>query len=227
MIADLVLIVIAKEPVPGRVKTRLCPPCTPVEAARLAEAALADTLQTVRRTPAGRHVLVLEGAPGPWLPAGFEVVPQAGGGLGERLAAAFEAVGGPALLIGMDTPQVSTTLLAGAGAALLEPRTDAVLGPARDGGYWAIGLRRSRPDVFENVPMSSDRTCAVQRARLRALGLHHREVASLHDVDTFADAARVASRCRRSSRFRTAFSSVIAPSPSLDPTNGRPRWATA
>ena len=70
------LLVIAKEPRPGRVKTRLTPPFTPEEAAALAEAALADTLDAVARTPAERRVLVLDGTPGPWLPAGFEVVPH-------------------------------------------------------------------------------------------------------------------------------------------------------
>ena len=63
----------AKEPVPGRVKTRLVPPCTPRQAAALAEAALADTLHTVLAAPARRRVLVLEGEPGPWLPAGFDM----------------------------------------------------------------------------------------------------------------------------------------------------------
>ncbi|GAB2471058.1 hypothetical protein GCM10027162_78090 [Streptomyces incanus] len=69
------LLVIAKEPRPGRVKTRLTPPFTPGQAAELAEAALADTLHAVAATPAARRVLVLDGAPGPWLPPGFDVVP--------------------------------------------------------------------------------------------------------------------------------------------------------
>ncbi len=68
---------IAKEPVPGRVKTRLTPPFTPQEAARLAEAALADTLAAAAAAPVARRVLVLDGSPGPWVPPGFEVVPQA------------------------------------------------------------------------------------------------------------------------------------------------------
>ncbi|MDG4866242.1 glycosyltransferase, partial [Streptomyces sp. T-3] len=67
------LLVIAKEPLPGRVKTRLTPPFTPVEAAELAEAALTDTLAVVRALPARRRILVLDGRPGPWLPPGFEV----------------------------------------------------------------------------------------------------------------------------------------------------------
>ncbi len=83
------VLVIAKEPVAGRVKTRLCPPFTPAEAAELAAAALADTLEAVLALPARRRVLVLDGRPGPWVPPGFDVVPQSAGGLDERLAAAF------------------------------------------------------------------------------------------------------------------------------------------
>ncbi|GLX53125.1 hypothetical protein Shyhy01_60750 [Streptomyces hygroscopicus subsp. hygroscopicus] len=100
---------IAKEPRPGRVKTRLTPPFTPVEAAGLAEAALADPLHTVAAAPASRRLLVLDGAPGGWLPPGFEVLPQCAGGLDERLADAFAHCDGPALLIGMDTPQVTSS----------------------------------------------------------------------------------------------------------------------
>src|SRR5919204_2861516 len=97
------LIVIAKAPLPGRSKTRLSPPLTLEAAARLAEAALRDTLACVAGVAAARRVVALDGEPGDWLPAGFEVVPQRGNGLDERLAAAFEEVGEPAVLIGMDT----------------------------------------------------------------------------------------------------------------------------
>ena len=141
------LIVIAKAPVPGRVKTRLCPPCTPDQAAALAPGGARRTRSTRSpRRAAGRRVLALDGAPGDWLPAGFEVIPQRGDGLGERLAGAFEDVGGPAVLIGMDTPQVTPALL-DAGLRAVE-RGDAAFGPALDGGYWAIGLRDPDPRVF-------------------------------------------------------------------------------
>ena len=101
------VLVIAKAPVPGRSKTRLCPPCTPEQAARVAEAALGDTLAAVLATPGIRPVLALDGAPGPWLPPGFDVVPQRGVGLDERLACAFEDAGGASFLVGMDTPQLT------------------------------------------------------------------------------------------------------------------------
>ena len=80
------IMVIAKEPVPGRVKTRLTPPYTPAEAAELAEAALTDTLAAVASAPVARRVLALAGTPGRWLPPGFDVIGQRGGGLDERIA---------------------------------------------------------------------------------------------------------------------------------------------
>ncbi|MEU4489086.1 DUF2064 domain-containing protein [Streptomyces purpurascens] len=181
------LLVIAKEPRPGRVKTRLTPPFTPREAASLAEASLADTLDAVVATPADRRLLVLDGQPGPWLPAGFEVVRQCAGGLDERLADAFARCTGPALLIGMDTPQVTPGLLTvdfGEG--------DAWFGPAEDGGFWALGLAEPDPALLRGVPMSTPVTGAVQRERLVLAGLRVRDLPRLRDVDTAADAEAVA-----------------------------------
>ncbi|MYX93378.1 DUF2064 domain-containing protein, partial [Streptomyces sp. SID486] len=181
------LLVIAKEPLPGRVKTRLTPPFTPAEAAALAEAALADTLHAVSAAPATRRVLVLDGSPGPWLPPGFDVVPQCAGGLDLRLADAFARCEGPAVLIGMDTPQVTPELL-----TVDFSGYDACFGPAEDGGFWALGLVRPDPALLRGVPMSTARTGAVQRRRLVAAGLRVRDLPRLRDVDTAADAAAVA-----------------------------------
>ncbi|MGW4027356.1 TIGR04282 family arsenosugar biosynthesis glycosyltransferase [Streptomyces sp. NPDC005009] len=183
--SPVTLLVIAKEPRPGRVKTRLTPPFTPEEAAALAEAALADTLDVVARTPARRRVLVLDGTPGRWLPAGVEVVPQCAGGLDERLAAAFAGCDGPALLIGMDTPQVTPELL-----TVDFGDCDAYFGPAEDGGFWALGLAEPDPGLLRGVPMSTPETGAVQRRRLARLRV--RELPLLRDVDTAYDAALVA-----------------------------------
>ncbi|MEV0737944.1 DUF2064 domain-containing protein [Streptomyces sp. NPDC050549] len=180
------LLVIAKEPRPGRVKTRLTPPFTPEEAAALAEASLVDTLHVLLATPARRRVLVLDGAPGPWLPPGFDVVPQCGGGLDERLAAAFAGCSGPALLIGMDTPQVTPALL-----TVDFADCDAYFGPAEDGGFWALGLADPDPALLRGVPMSTPTTGAVQRARLTAAGLRVHDLPNLRDVDTAHDAELV------------------------------------
>jgi rSAM/selenodomain-associated transferase 1 len=189
------LAVIAKEPVAGRVKTRLCPPCTPDQAAALATAALADTLDAVAATPARRRTLVLDGRPGRWVPDGFDVVPQRGGGLDERLHHAFADLlttsAEPVILIGMDTPQVTPDRLRLAGR-VLAGRDDAVIGPATDGGYWLIGLSELHPDPFVGIAMSTARTGAAQRARLEACGYRVRTTSTLDDVDTYDDARRVA-----------------------------------
>ncbi|GAA2305081.1 DUF2064 domain-containing protein [Actinomadura luteofluorescens] len=186
------LLVIAKQPVPGRVKTRLTPAYSPAEAAALAEASLRDTLAAVAAAPAGRRVLALAGDPGPWLPDGFTVIAQRGGGLDERLAHAFTDAyaGRPLVLIGMDTPQVTPALLGRARRAL--GRADAVFGPARDGGFWLLGLRRPAAALLRGVPMSRPDTGAVQLARLRAAALRTATLPELTDVATPADAAAVA-----------------------------------
>jgi len=197
------LIVLAKAPAPGRSKTRCSPPCTLEQAAELAAAALHDTLATVAATPVHRRVVVLDGTPGPWVPSGFEVVAQRGDGLDERLAAAFADVGGPAVLIGMDTPQVSTPLLVAAQDALTGGDVDAVLGPADDGGYWLVGLRRPDSAVFRGIPMSTARTGRAQLGRLLARGHRVEIFPTLRDVDTFADALDVAATVPGSSFART------------------------
>ena len=189
------MLVMAKEPRPGRVKTRLCPPCTPVEAAGIATAALADTLEAVAGCGADRRVLALDGRPGPWLPAGFEIVRQVEGTFAERLDAAWARVGGPGLQIGMDTPQVTADLLDASLARLLDPGVDAVLGPALDGGWWAVGLHRHQPRLFDGIPMSTGDTGACQAARLAELGLATAWLTPLRDLDTMADAEALASQC--------------------------------
>lgn len=283
------LLVIAKAPVPGRVKTRLCPPCTPAEAAQIAAAALADTLKAALATPAIRHTLVLDGfhpappdtgevfpalpgagevfpvppssgrnfpAPsgfgesfppppgsgGNFLappggggdlraplgaggnfpaslvvdgnfpaPAGWNLVPQRGDGLGERLANAFADTalpGVPALLIGMDTPQVTTELLRDAAARLL--RAGSVLGPAEDGGWWALGLTDpAAASVLAGVPMSTAETGARTLAALREIGVCPAPLPPLRDVDTIADALAVAAACPPGSHFPAAVTGVV------------------
>ena len=185
------LLVIAKAPVPGRVKTRLSPPCTLEQAARLAASAIADTLAAVGAVDRElRRIVVLDGEPGPWLPDGFDVIAQRGDGLAERLAAAFADAGGPAFLVGMDTPQVTPALLDAGLDAVRDG--DAAFGAALDGGYWGIGLREPDARVFEDVPMSEDNTGAVQRARLASLGLRTANLPPLRDIDTIEDARAVA-----------------------------------
>ncbi len=208
------LLVIAKQPVPGRVKTRLVPPCTHEQAAALAEAALADTLHTAR-DGAGQAA----GA-GPrrraWPVAATGVRHRAAVRRPARRAprAAFAAVRGPALLIGMDTPQVTPDLL-----TVDWQGADAVFGPAADGGFWALGLRVPDPALLRGVPMSTASTGAIQRARLLAAGLRVADLPQLRDVDTAADAVAVA-RQAPGSRFAARareLAAVLSPAGSGGP----------
>ena len=205
------LVVIAKEPIPGQVKTRLCPPCTPEQAADIAEAGLADTLATMAATPASRRVIALEGRPGPWLPDGFDVVAQRGGGLGNRLFGAFEdcfhVSEEPVVLIGMDTPQVRPAHLL-AVQTLLETSADAALGLSPDGGYWVIGLRHLHPGAFAGVPMSTDDTGSAQLARLTECGYRVALTEQLQDVDRAGDALVIAAQVP-GSRFAVAVAAAI------------------
>jgi len=182
--------VMAKAPVPGRVKTRLVPPYTYEQAAALAEAALADTLQAALASAADEVVVALDGEPGDWLPPGCRVFPQRGDRFDHRLASAWADAGGAGVQIGMDAPQVRAADLDAALAALVDH--DAALGLADDGGWWAIGLRVPDDRVFVGVPMSRPDTGARQLAQLRRLGLTVADLPTLRDVDEAADALAVA-----------------------------------
>jgi rSAM/selenodomain-associated transferase 1 len=210
------VMVIAKEPVPGRVKTRLTPPYTPAEAAALAEAALADTLAAVERVSVGRRVLALDGTPGPWLPPGFDVIGQRGARLDERIAWAFADARAtwpaPAVLIGMDTPQVTPGLLAAAAEPLVSGAADATFGMAEDGGFWLLGLREIDPALVLNVPMSRSDTGSRQLARLKGAGLRVLQLPELADVDNADDAERVAA-VTPGSRFATCMRALDARAP--------------
>jgi len=190
------VMVIAKEPVPGQVKTRLTPPYTPAEAAELAEAALADTLAAVASAGVARRVLALAGSPGRWLPPGFDVIGQRGGGLDERIACALADARAicpaPLVLIGMDTPQVTPALLTAAAGPLVSGAADAAFGMAEDGGFWLLGLRDIDPALVLGVPMSRPDTGAIQLARLHAAGLRVLPLPELADVDTADEAGRIA-----------------------------------
>jgi rSAM/selenodomain-associated transferase 1 len=211
------VVVIAKEPVPGRVKTRLTPPFSPRQAADLAGAALADTLAAAAGAPAVRHVIALDGTPGRWLPASSPVLAQRGGGLDERIAAAlddaYRELAVPVVLIGMDTPQVTPALLEAALRPLADGTADAVFGPAADGGFWLLGLRRPDPSLVLGVPMSTAATGVTQVARLAWAGLRIHWLPLLRDVDTAADAYAVAAEAP-GSRFAAALAALPAPPPS-------------
>ena len=204
--SELQVLVIAKEPVPGRVKTRLCPRCNKEQAANIAAAALADTLDTVTAAPAACRTLVLEGEY--WPPAGWRTVAQRGEGLAERIVHGYGDTALPGVgtfLVGMDTPQLTHDLIIHARDLLGSRGVDAVLGLAVDGGWWGLGLSDpADARVLDGVPMSTPRTGADTLAALQNRGLTVARLPVLRDVDTVSDAWAVAAQCQPTSRFATA-----------------------
>jgi glycosyltransferase A (GT-A) superfamily protein (DUF2064 family) len=214
------LLLFAKAPQPGRVKTRLCPPATPEQAAAIAEAAIADTVDVLSATPAVRRTVVLCGQ---WpVPAGWHTATQRGDGLAERLVHAYADTalpGIPSLLVGMDTPQLTTDLLTTAARALLNDRADAMLGPTDDGGWWTPGTARPYPrrgtSHRPNVHTGHPRRYPERAARP---GAKRHTAAQVRDVDTAADAYAVAARFphgRFARAVRTHLPSPAAPGSGL------------
>ncbi|MCW2595090.1 MAG: uncharacterized protein QOH52_1082 [Pseudonocardiales bacterium] len=201
------MLVIAKEPRPGYVKTRLVPPLTHEQAAEIAGAALWDTLRAVGQVPARDLLLAFDGDHSHWRPEGWRSTPQPVGDLDTRLVAAFAAAGpGPAVLVGMDTPQVQAENI----TAFDPSRYDACLGPATDGGYWAIGFTDPRHATagISGIPMSTDRTGADQLRRLSELGLQVQMLDELTDVDTI-ESARDVARIASGSTFAAALAKAV------------------
>lgn len=203
---DTCLLVMAKAPVAGLAKTRLCPAVTPEQAADIAAACLLDTMDAVLATQATTPVVAMTGTLADAARTGeitsllrhATVIKQRGDGFAERLAAAHQDAadlvpGLPLLQIGMDTPQLTGESLAGAIATLHQPGIDAVLGKATDGGWWALGLRDPNyARVLLDVPMSTSDTGEATYQALRVAGLRVRLLPELSDVDTVDDALLVA-----------------------------------
>lgn len=185
------LVLIAKEPLPGKVKTRLTPALTPEQAAELAAACISDTIAAIAELPADRRVLAFDGDVIPVGAENYDVLPQSEGTLDQRLGAIFDSIAGPIVLIGMDTPQISAADLAPAFVGWPDG-IDAWFGPASDGGFWALGMREPNGDLIRGVPMSQDDTGARQLERLHSAGLRIGMLPELLDVDTIADAHTVA-----------------------------------
>jgi rSAM/selenodomain-associated transferase 1 len=216
------VLVLAKAPEPGLVKTRLCPPLLPGQAADLAAAALLDSLDAASGVPGGTAVAVLTGDPsraarGDAVRAALrsvQVVAQRGDGLGARIAAAHADAatllpGRPTLQIGMDTPQVTAALLGDAADALAA--ADAVLGLAEDGGWWALGLRDPRhAALVAGVPTSRADTGRRTLDALTTAGLRVHLLPTLSDVDTVDDAHAVAALAP-GSRFAAAVRCLPVP----------------
>jgi glycosyltransferase A (GT-A) superfamily protein (DUF2064 family) len=187
------LVLIAKETLPGKVKTRLNPPLSFEQAAQLAAASISDTLRATAGLHATSRILAFDGDPAN-APAGSEcffVLPQVEGDLDERLGAIFDTCEGPTVLIGMDTPQIRASDLLPA-FEFWPDDVDAWFGPASDGGFWALGLKNPTGDLLRGIPMSQDDTGAHQLKRLKDAGLRVAMLPELTDVDTIENAFEVA-----------------------------------
>ncbi|RDI26677.1 TIGR04282 family arsenosugar biosynthesis glycosyltransferase [Lentzea flaviverrucosa] len=204
------LLIMAKSPVPGQVKTRLCPPLSAGEAADVAAASLLDTISAALDTSGAVPVVALAGVVQREdvrdALAECVVVPQRGASFAERLVHAHADITRfrmPVLQIGMDTPQVTPSLLESCAEF-----GEAALGLAEDGGWWALGLRDPlRAAALRDVPMSRADTGALTLEALH--GMEVRTLPVLSDVDTMADARAVALQVP-GSRFAAALAQAAA-----------------
>jgi uncharacterized protein len=212
-VIPVAVLVVAKAPVPGKAKTRLAASVGDRAAADIAAAALLDTLDAVAAADVVARVVALAGdldgaSAGDEIRARlteFTVVVQRGATFAERLANAHvdaaEAAGGvPVLQLGMDTPQVTDELIGECARELLA--SDAVLGLARDGGWWVLGVTdAATADCLRGVPMSRADTGAVTLAALGDTGVYVTLVPTLADVDTVDDIDAVRRVCPPGGRF--------------------------
>ncbi len=197
------LAIMTKVPRPGHVKTRLVPPLTPVEAAELNAAFLRDLSMSILRacemSPA-RAIAVytprgLESAYHDILPSEFNLLPQRGDNFGERLIFAaedlFAAGFASVCLINSDSPTVSPQTFAEAAIELAQPPDRIVLGPADDGGYYLIGLKRMHRRLFTEIDWSTERVSQQTKERAAELGLGVHELSTGLDVDDRATLSRL------------------------------------
>ncbi len=187
---DPAIALFAKAPLPGRVKTRLVPPLTHEDAARIARASIEDTARHIVCAIPASWTLFLDGEADPKLKSlasecGLTIAPQREGSLGERLTAAFRVLraGGArrVLAIGSDAPTLDPERIREAIEALAI--CDLTLGPTEDGGYYLIGTSTEHESIFEDIPWSSGSTAAATLERARALDLNVRLLAPWYDLD--------------------------------------------
>ncbi|MGH7307859.1 MAG: TIGR04282 family arsenosugar biosynthesis glycosyltransferase [Candidatus Rokuibacteriota bacterium] len=198
-VRSVAVAIMAKAPRAGEVKTRLCPPLSPVAAAALYRCFLLDKIEQVRALKEARPVVAYtpEEARAEFeaLAPGFALVRQDGPDLGARLLASLGALLGDghtgAIVIDSDTPTLPTTFLQQAVDRIADPTVDVVLGPTDDGGYYLIGLRAARSDLFEAMEWSTPRVLGETLRRTAAAGLRLVCLPPWFDVDTPDDLARL------------------------------------
>jgi rSAM/selenodomain-associated transferase 1 len=192
----LLLVVVAKAPVPGGVKTRLLSHFSPAEAADLFRCFLQDRIKemgqlkgidlAVAFTPAGakKTFARLTGN-------GFELFAQKGADLGQRLSNIFIdklATGYDAVsIVDSDTPDLPGAIVEQAFKILMSGGVDAVYGPCDDGGYYLVGMRQPHPELFEDIPWSTEAVLNVTLKRADRLGIKTKLLPGWNDLDTFED----------------------------------------
>lgn len=194
------LVVFAKAPIPGQVKTRLCPPLTPDEAATLHGSFVLDTLERTKaavaklKLPFDRYLAC---APSSALVffqimeerQGVALIDQVGEDVGARMRQAFDSLFARGyrrvIIVGTDIPSLPLDHYQQA-LTLLDSH-DLVLGPAFDGGYYLIGLKRATPELFTGIPWSTDLVLAATQEKAAKLGLATALLPAWRDVDTIAD----------------------------------------
>jgi rSAM/selenodomain-associated transferase 1 len=193
------VMIMAKAPYPGQVKTRLCPPLTPWQAAALGRAFLCDKIAQVRTLTSARPAIAYAPASGADffvdVAPDFTRIAQQGPGLGERLIHSLEYflnLGYAGVMaIDSDTPTLPTHYLQQAVALLTKPDVDVVIGPSDDGGYYLIGLRAMHHALFIDMPWSTSAVLPETVRRAEALKLRVAWLPAWFDVDTPADLARL------------------------------------
>ena len=185
------VVVFARRPSPGEVKTRLIPALGPAAAADLYRCFLRDRLEQLTELTGVRRVVALtpdDADLGDLIPPGFEVFPQGSGDLTARLNRVGEAVGGgPTVLMDTDSPTLPTVYVQEALRALTVDSEACVIGPAEDGGYCLIGLREPAPAVFADVPWSTGAVLTKTLTNAQQAGLSVRLLPSWWDVDDPGD----------------------------------------
>ena len=194
------LVIFAKAPIPGQVNTRLCPPLMPDEAATLHGSFVLDTLERTKlastklKLPFDRYLACAPSSTHVFFKVmeerqGVKVINQVGDDLGARMHQAFEAIFArgyrQVLIIGTDVPTLPLDHIKHALTKL--EQSDVVLGPAQDGGYYLIGLKRPVPDLFIDIPWSTDQVLRLTQDKAATAGLKTALLEPWRDVDTLAD----------------------------------------
>lgn len=190
------LVIVAKEPVPGKVKTRLFPKFSPAVSADLYRCFLHDRIQEVSTlNEVDRAIAYTPEDAGETFTTlaldGFELFAQKGKHLGERLnnifleklSQGYKAVS----IVDSDSPDLPKSLIKESFELLLSKRADIVFGPCYDGGYYLVGMRKPHPELFRNIPWSTANVLSVTLEKARKMGLNVKLLSTWNDLDTFED----------------------------------------